>query len=338
VNNELATSVSRVYNDFKRDAPPDTAESVERHLDGADGPWFGLIHLMDTHAGYNPRDEVLSECLEIERDTPEIPLKEIARELGTDTVTGERADYWNRRYGDGGSEITTHNIEARYDGAVKEADGKVGRVLDLLQERGELDDTLVFALADHGESLTEHGIFHDHHGLYDVSIQIPLIVSTPGQSEPAVSEELVQITDIAPTIADYLETEELDCDGRSLRPLLSQSGEWDRDAIVCEEYHTQRHRAVRTRKWKYIEKVSEESLCRYCGVRHGPRVELFDIDRDPAEQRNLADERPGKARELADLMDRIQSTHEPPEMADVGVTDYENEEQILEHFEALGYR
>jgi arylsulfatase A-like enzyme len=52
-------------------------------------------------------------------------------------------------------------------------------MVNTLDENGLMDTTLLVITSDHGESLTEHGIFFDHHGLYDPTIRVPLLFVPP---------------------------------------------------------------------------------------------------------------------------------------------------------------
>jgi arylsulfatase A-like enzyme len=333
---------------YRRLRESDDTSPIDACLDAIDDvgnrPFYGLVHLMDTHASYQPREELIRENLDRYDASENTPLTEMAEKYGIDTVTGERCEYWSRRYSNWKDErhgIGTAHIAARYDGSVREADEKIGRLLAGLEERGQRDETMVIVLADHGESLTDHGILHDHHGLYDCTTRIPLVIDVPG--EPSTRrDDLVQITDIMPTILDYLHTEvEQEADGRSLRPLLSgdDHGEWSpRRSILAEESHTQRRRMIRTEEKKYIRLLDDDPICRYCGLEHAPPEELYDLRSDPSEQENVIEDNPDSVDELRErLCERCAELLEAPEPSDRAVS-YGDEEEIIEHFEALGYR
>lgn len=87
----------------------------------------------------------------------------------------------------------------------------------------EKDDTLIILTSDHGESLTEHEIFFDHHGLYDVTTHVPLILFAPKHfPNPKRIKALVQHVDLVPTLCDLMgvEAEGGAWDGLSLLPLI----------------------------------------------------------------------------------------------------------------------
>lgn len=347
LSDTIGHRVANVYRDVRESAEPSAMEVCLDAIDDVDSaPFYALVHLMDTHASYNPRDELVHENLKRYDGEDNRSLSELADEFGLDTVTGERCEYWSRRYTHWKNErhgVGTTHIEARYDGAVREADEKIGRLVSGLQARNLLDETMVVVLADHGESLTEHGILHDHHGLYDTTVRIPLVIRAPG-FPGGRCDEFVQITDVAPTVLDILGVDH-DCsfDGRSLLPLLDAvdgaERDWEhRPGVVAEEAHTQRRRMVRTREEKFIRLLDGDTTCRYCGIEHAPDEELFDLVDDPEETTNLVNEHPERVDELADTLERLYAELLDSPQSNDSRTVYEDEEAIIEHFEALGYR
>jgi len=295
--------------------------------------FYAHLHLMDTHIPYTPRQELIEQYLG--RYEEDIPLRELADRYEEGNWSYRKCNEWADAFGD---DVGTAYMNAMYDASVREADEKVGDLVSGLRERGLLDDTMVIVLSDHGESLTEHGIVYDHHGLYDCSIRIPTIVCLPRRAA-VERDELVQITDIMPTILDYLDIDHSHtCDGRSLKPLITGEGEWtDRDAILAEEAHTQRKRVIRTNDYKYIWTLDDGAPCRYCGIIHGT-TELYDMNTDTAETENVAADRPELTNLLQERAERLrQNLMQAEETAERQIT-YNDEEQIMDRLEDLGYR
>ncbi len=177
-----------------------------------------------------------------------------------------------------------------YDGEVAYVDHQIGRVLDALEARGALADSLVVALADHGESLGEHG--EDEHGvfLYEPVIRIPWIVAGPGAKAGHVVAEQVRAIDLVPTVLEALRLLPADgLDGESLLPLLQGGTRATVPAAYAESYYPKWHygwselRSVRADGWKAID---------------APRPELYALTTDPNEAKNLYDTQ----RALADRM------------------------------------
>jgi choline-sulfatase len=177
--------------------------------------------------------------------------------------------------------FATTYAKAPYDGEVAYTDAAIGRLLERLARAGLTSSAAVFIIADHGESLGEHG--ERTHGtfLYDATIHVPLLVKVP--SAPArVVDAPVEAADIAPTIAELAGTALRSVDGRSLLPLVARGGgDPDRPAYAESYYQNvllgwSPLRAVRTRTWKFIE---------------APRPELYDLQNDPAERTNRVNDR-----------------------------------------------
>ena len=166
-------------------------------------------------------------------------------------------------------------------------DENVGRVLDLLDELGLAENTMVIFTSDNGYFLGEHGFF-DKRLMYEPSLRIPLVIRYPKAIKPGtVIDEFALNVDYAPTILDYAGIPvPNDVDGRSLRPLFEgrQAG-WREDFLyeyyAYPDWHYVRpNKGVRTRKWKYIHY--------YDFPRH--EYELYDLENDPDEERNLIDD------------------------------------------------
>src|SRR5215212_4119462 len=74
-----------------------------------------------------------------------------------------------------------HYIDAQYDGAIAYMDACIARIFTQLESLGILDDTIVVINGDHGETLYDHECWYDHHGLYDVTLHVPLIMRYPSK-------------------------------------------------------------------------------------------------------------------------------------------------------------
>ena len=162
-------------------------------------------------------------------------------------------------------------------------DEMIGGIFAALDETGALDETFVFYASDNGFHLGEHRFASGKGTPFEESIRVPLLVAGPGV-EPAVRDELVLLSDLAPTIAELagLKPPEF-VDGRSLVPLL-EGGEvedWRRGFLI-QYWHgpfdgdaTEVWRGVRTATHKYVEWRTRES-------------DLYDLVADPNELNNLS--------------------------------------------------
>jgi choline-sulfatase len=167
-----------------------------------------------------------------------------------------------------------------YYAKVSLLDHWLGEILDTLEARGELENTLVVYTSDHGEMAGDHGLLAKK-SFFDASVRIPFIVSWPAEFETGGrTDALTEIIDIGPTVLDAATgSRDLRTFGESLVPVLGNpDGETtDRDAAFSiVRGHTDNHKAmVVTHEYKYA--VDNE----------GAGYMLFDREADPDERENL---------------------------------------------------
>jgi len=194
-----------------------------------------------------------------------------------------------------------------YDGEIAYADSAVAHWIAFLKKAGVYDNAIIIVTGDHGEGLGEHG--EETHGLflYDSTLHIPLILKTPGAAHHgAVIDTQVRTTDILPTI--LLATgvaAPAELNGESLFPLIeantgaqSQSNR----ALFGETDYPLRWgwaplRALRTENTKLIE---------------APRPELYDLQADPKELKNLYAPDSSKAQSMKAQMAKWKAKFPPP--------------------------
>lgn len=273
--------------DIYGDATIVTRKALEIIKENLGQNFFLFVHYWDTHFPYNsPASDAK------ERD---LPSRSFEKQL-------ERAKHRGRKKqikSLGGIE----KVLAMYDGAISFIDQEIGHLISSLKEWGILENTLVILTADHGESLTEHGIYFDHHGLYQVTLHVPLIFKYAGLPRGKVVTGFVQHPDIAPTILDILEIESgEDFDGKSMIPLIYQNKKLNQ-AVYAEEMHSETKQMVATYKYKYIRASSkQDAVCKYCHTIHGGIEELYDLENDPEETSNVILDHPDEASQLRDLL------------------------------------
>jgi arylsulfatase A-like enzyme/lysophospholipase L1-like esterase len=204
---------------------------------------------------------------------------------GDMTVRDERLAPWPRT-----PEDTRQQI-ADYYACISGLDHHMGRIFTALATSGQWSNTLVIFSGDNGLSLGEHGLFGKQN-LYEFGgMHVPLVIAGPGIRHGA-SDALVYLMDLYPTLCDYAGAAGApDVDGHSLRPVIEGRQPAVRDALYTAYQHSQR--AVRNDRWKLI---------RYPLVN---RTQLFDLDADPRELRNLATD-PEHAGRVTDMMDLLQ--------------------------------
>jgi arylsulfatase A-like enzyme len=127
---------------------------------------------------------------------------------------------------------------ARYDAEIAFVDSQVGKLVAFLKERGLYGDSLIVLLADHGESLGEHG--ESTHGLfvYDATIRVPLLVRGRGIVPGTRIGAQVRTIDVMPTVLELLGlTPGPEVEGRSLEPLLVGRSERFRSEPLAESHY-----------------------------------------------------------------------------------------------------
>lgn len=183
-----------------RATAPRALRRARAFLNSTTAPWFLWVHLYDVHT---PHGE-LSAAPELVTGLPDPcawrghpsldfggPLPTVEARRSAFERRCARTDEYRRAI-------------AGYGAEVRRADAAAGELLDLLEARGEADQTVVIVAADHGEALVEHGQQLSHQqSPYEAVQRVPLLVHVPGRP-PAVSGSLVSLTGLAPTARSLL--------------------------------------------------------------------------------------------------------------------------------------
>ncbi len=189
---------------------------------------------------------------------------------------------------------------AVYYGMISLMDKQIGKILDKIDELGIADDTLIVFSTDHGHFFGQHGLTAKDPFHYEDMIKVPLIVSMPGSVPQGVSKDALQsLVDLSPTFLDF-------CGMDVPRTMsgLSQKNVWlgncnsVRESVMVENRHqpsTVFHKTYVDRRYK---------LTVYFGKDYG---ELFDLENDPCEIRNLWDDPDSKDLKMELLLKFIHS-------------------------------
>lgn len=164
---------------------------------------------------------------------------------------------------------------ADYYAMVTHDDDQIGRVIQVLKERGLYENTIIVFTADNGLAIGQHGLFGKQN-VYDCSTHIPLVLAGPGIPKGESREALCYSIDLFPTLCDLaaLPTPQT-VEGKSLKPAISNPKEPHRATLI----HAYRDfcRALRTPQWKLIHSTYENEQ----------HVQLFDLNKDPKEANDL---------------------------------------------------
>lgn len=189
-------------------------------LEGAREPWFLVLHGYDSHRPYQkagvysavfgpgPEDPALRGLSGTDKvfdgtRYDDFSVERITHVTGDPIVDPDgylRIARWAEDHE--GAPVSDEDIDAirdGYDASILAADLQVGRFLEELSSRGQLDRTLVLATADHGEDLHVHGLFNHRALLRDSTTRVPLVAWGEGV-EVGVDEGLASAVDIVPTL------------------------------------------------------------------------------------------------------------------------------------------
>ncbi len=218
-----------------------------------------------------------------------------------------------------------------YDGEIAYVDQAIGRVIAYLREAGMLERTLVVLLSDHGEGLGAHD--EPTHGVlvYDSTLRVPLIVRAPEASDlrktlvpGSTVDGLVGLVDVFGSVLEMLGfAQERDTDGESLLEAIGRDPDRPR-ACYFETlyprfaYRWSPLRGLRLGRWKYI---------------LAPGEELYDLDDDQGESRNLAAQEQQRADALRNRLVALAGSLEKHGTASASRPD----EEEIRKIRALGY-
>jgi len=237
------------------------------------------------------------------------------------------------------AEDQVESMKNAYDGEIAFADAQLGRVLEFLRRAELYDKTVILIMGDHGEILHEkQQYFGHHHLLYEGSLRIPLVCRFPGLDARAIDQRITNL-DVLPTLLDALSVDPVrPMDGISYWNLIRDGGKVDERPHEILVSYARRERSG----------PPPETLFEPTGLLQGrwkllvtsvpgqpeSTIELFDLETDPGERRNLCDagaEPPIARRMRATLEAVLEYTNErrtpPTEM------DPETEERLR----SLGY-
>lgn len=273
-------------------------------------PWMFSLNTNAPHPPFLPPPELLARYRSIIDD---IPLPNfVAGELDDKPGFREVDQFVDAR-----SEVlpfadmTSRDhrwVRASYWAFVDLIDQQVGRVLDALDKTGQRDNTIVIFSTDHGELLGDHGRYYKGAFFYDSALKVPLVLSWPrAWSAHRRSGALVELIDLAPTLADACGVSLPGAQGRSLVSLLRgdhAAARSHREDVFAEYSHRDFGETGRPVECVTLRTETAKIVC-LAGVKPGDVPgELYDLTNDPAETRNLWQE-DGYLHLKADMLQRL---------------------------------
>lgn len=255
-----------------------TARTAVNFIDGYNGsePFFLKVSFARPHSPYDPPARFFKQYA----DAPLPPARVGKWAAKYAPRSGPKDDIW---HGDLGAEQVRSSRQGYY-GSISFIDEQIGRILESLEKRRMLDDTLIVFTSDHGDMTGDHHLWRKSYA-YQPSARIPMLMRWPSGlvagERGRVVEQTVELRDILPTFleaAGVAAREELD--GRSMLPLAAGKSEgwrpWlDLEHGVCYSRENQ-WTALTDGREKYI-------FHAFTGAE-----QLFDLERDPHELNDLA--------------------------------------------------
>lgn len=278
----------------------DLAVPMIEELKSGDKPFFLFLHYWDPHTPYLPPEPYRTMFYEEGRD-PYDPNNHSMDPAWNDEMFKWYFHEWMPGVTD------TEYVNALYDAETRYMDEELKRVLAALESVKE--DTLVVFTADHGEILDEQLGFYDHHGLYEGDVHVPLIMYYPGTFKAGVRVPgFVQNVDFVPTFLELagVSHDIMQPEGKSLLPLVNGERDGNYEELFLSEATWEVKRAVMNDRYKFIQSFEVDPHNR-------PMQELFDLQADPTEQNNIAEQHPEIVAELKGRLDawvakRLQET------------------------------
>ena len=222
-----------------------------------EGPWLMSINPYDPHPPFDPPGDYLERYDAEALPPPLFRASDLERQAMFARVRSQTVEAvdptWNGRDG----EVASENYESqsergyrppkRYNGRAAKAayyamieliDTKFGLILDALEARGDLDNTIIVFMSDHGELLGDHGLMYKGCRFFEGLVHVPMIVAGPGVVAGQRSEALVELVDIAPTLLELSgQPIPASMQGRSLAPILtgiSADPHAHKETVLCD--------------------------------------------------------------------------------------------------------
>lgn len=230
-------------------------------------PWFCWVSFSGPHEPWDAPEPYASRY-----DPADMPPPLRPQDNGHERPKG----LLDRKLADGGipfEEGDVARLRANYAGKLSLIDDQIGEVLRTIEERGELDNTVIALVSDHGEMNGDAGLLYKQTFL-NPAVRVPLAIRMPKRgASGAVSEAVVELMDLGPTLVELARAQTKRTFARSLVPVLKKPSRTHREAALSE---VRREIMLATRDWKIAQN------------KRGEVYLLYDLRNDPQETRNLA--------------------------------------------------
>jgi arylsulfatase A-like enzyme len=271
-------------------------------------PFFAYLHYMDAHWPYDRK------------------LESESGRFGSTVTTPPAPEHWSQVPEWAAEHLTDENlaaIVATYDQEIAFVDRAFGELLDWLGQRGLMEETIIFFVADHGEGFNEHGELQHGFAPYEEVTAIPFMVRLPAlyRVEPREVPDLVGLVDLMPTVLELVDVEApRKAQGRSAAPLLF--GEPMRERPIFVEGAG--FRGMRGGSHSVFMGTQGESLC-------------YDLAADPGESAPMRENQPEPCARLLASLEGLVSQFQLLADSDSSNATVTMDEEEIEALRALGY-
>ncbi len=314
-------------------------------------PYFAFLNYIEAHAPYEPPEPYRSRFVGDEFSQGEV-LEVMDMDLSghylIEPFDQERLALANRLY----------------DGEMAHLDARIGELFEIIKRDGRIEETLVVIISDHGENLGDHGFVGHVFSVHNTLLEIPLIVRFPGGSRAGeVRRDRSELLDLFPTILKQCGIKQR---GRRVGRDLFAEGAESVDATVFAEYYYPRQVLSVFKPDLLKLDVAERNrraaklvpfMRRLRAVQDGKMkliwgsdddYELYRIDRDPRETKDIAQDE-GSKQALEALLSRLDemvmnnegkdAIGPPPPIGWMmpGFEEKVNDPELLKKLKSLGY-
>jgi arylsulfatase A-like enzyme len=261
-----------------RPAEAITAKSLRSVGENGSSSFFLFINYMDAHLPHSPPPPYNKWFI-----TKKFPQLYRSEMIFRKTILNR----FNRKAGD---EFSI----SQYDGSIAYLDDQLGKFIEQLKRWGLYDASLIIVTSDHGELFGEHG-FYNHRGpMYQELMHIPLLIKFPFSTKVGREKKTIQLTDVFATI--------LSSSGLPIPENVSGKPFGNSSSPAVGEHETRETGQQR---------VLYEGNYKYMHYERRRAFELYDLDKDPQEQNNLANIKIAKRQELEHKLREWIQVHKP---------------------------
>ena len=259
--------------DYITDVITDNALTTLDHLCDNDAPFYLSVHYTSPHSPWDEANHQ-KEYLDMYRDCEFLSVPDV------------ETHPWDAGTAPSGKGEVRKELLRGYFASITSMDHNIGKIINKLEQKGELENTIIIFTSDNGMNMGHHGIWGKGNGtvpqnMFDTSVKVPFIVNYKDKIKPGVCDKLISHYDIFPTLMEYLDlpfVAKQRIIGSSfagvLCDMLDVNNKTTGDfVVVFDEYGPVR--MIRNIRWKYIHRYP-----------YGPH-ELYDLSVDADEENNL---------------------------------------------------